>query len=277
MQVAEGFIDVHCHILPGLDDGAPSMEDSLRMVAIARADGVAGIVATPHILQGLYENSCEAIGQATSELQLSQDSCQIYQGAEMRITRALVDGVDRNSLQMINGKTHLLLELPSRSVPPLDVMEKIVRNLRAAGVVPLIAHPERNLVLRDTPCYMHRLAIHGALFQVTAMSITNDLGNDVRRSVFRMIRYGLVHVVASDAHDPLKRPPVLSRAFHVICDEFGQGKAEELFMENPLKIINGEGIKKWGATTAAPHRKDIRTAEIVRDSGHCYEPDRVGA
>lgn len=255
MLIAEGFIDLHCHILPGLDDGADSIEEALRMLDVAHGDGVAGIVATPHILQGRYENSPEEIAEATATLLSRQSCCALYPGAELRVTRQLVDSVRRDELPLINGKTHLLLELPSGNVPPLEVMEKLIGNLLANGVVPLFAHPERNIVLRSSPTLMRLLISFGALFQVTAMSITNDLGSDIRYAVFSMLRSGLAHVVASDAHDSRKRPPVLSRAFAVVSREFGKKKAEELFVVNPGRIICGAAPAPGGVGQHLPREQ----------------------
>ncbi len=236
------FFDIHCHILPGLDEGAATTDEALRMIDVAESDGVAGIVATPHVIRGVYDNSRETIRHATALLKTSRGGYPIYPGAEIRISRDLLDTAGRQCLPLLNDKTHLLIELPALGIPSMDTLELILKNLRAQDVVPLFAHPERNAAFLRDISLMKRLSRSGACFQATAMSITNHFGEGVRRKVFEMIRQGLIHVVASDAHDPRNRPPVLSAAFAAVAAEFGKLRAEELFCKTPLNIINGQGI-----------------------------------
>jgi len=235
---AEGLIDIHCHILPGLDEGPSTMEESLRMIEVAKKDGIAGIVATPHVVRGVYDNSREAIRAAAADLKASS-GYPVYPGAEVRIGPHLMDRLERACLPLMNGGSHMLIELPSCGAPPADVLDRILRNLSSHGVVPVFAHPERNGVLSRNPPLMGRMLRLGALFQVTAMSVTGALGREARRAAMEMIELGLAHAVASDAHDTDKRPPLLSSAFDVVRRNFGWRRAESLFRDTPLRIING--------------------------------------
>jgi len=241
--MTKGFIDIHCHILPGLDEGASTIGESMRMLQIARDDGIAGIVATPHIMNGTYKNTREIVVQAISELQRVAATPPVYVGAEIRICRDLAHRIRTHELPLINDGRYILIELPPYVLPPVPVLEGIVRSLGADNITVIFAHPERNdVLLRHLPI-MERLVGCGALFQVTAMSITNHFGSDIRKVVLRMIRKKYVHVVATDAHDGKDRSPLLSDAYRKISKEFGEDEAQRLFIRNPLRIIEGEGVE----------------------------------
>jgi len=238
-----GFIDIHCHILPGLDEGASHMEESLNMLKIAKEDGISGIVATPHIMSGVYNNTRETIMKAVSELKIMTNGFPVYPGAEIRICRDLVSRIMNRELPLINDTQYLLIELPAYALPPIDVLENIIKSLTVNKIIPIFTHPERNVIILNNISIMERLLMHGAYFQVTAMSITNQLGSDIQKATLKMMRKNYVHVVATDAHNEKNRPPILSDAYMKITREFGEQEAQRLFIENPLKIIKGESIE----------------------------------
>lgn len=231
--------DIHCHILPGLDEGSQSMEESLRMLQVAREDGISGIVATPHIINGVYHNTREIIERTVSALKDSAGYFGIYTGAEIRIDRDLAARVDSNEIPLINNKKFILLELPAYVIPPLNELEIIIKGLRNRRISPIFAHPDRNMPILKDLSIMERLVRCGALFQMTAMSVTD---RSAHKSVLKMIKKGYIHAVASDAHDTAKRPPILSVAYETISRKIANEVAERLFMYNPLRIIRGEEI-----------------------------------
>ena len=238
-----GFIDIHSHILPNLDEGSSCIEESVEMLQIAREDGISGIVATPHILAGVYNNTREKIEEAIIELNAAHSGVQVYIGAEVRINRNLALRVRNNELPLLNGKKFLLLELPTYVLPPILEIENIINNLKMSKINPIIAHPEKNMPILNDLSLMERFMRCGASFQVTAMSITNHSGKRIQQAALKMIRKGYVHAVASDAHDAKKRPPILSNAYKIIKKKFGTEEAERLFRHNPLKIITGADIE----------------------------------
>jgi protein-tyrosine phosphatase len=238
-----GFIDIHCHILPGLDEGACHIEESLNMLKIAEEDGISGIVATPHIMSGVYNNTRETIMKAVSELKKMTNGFPLYSGSEVRICIDLVSRIMNNELPLINDKRYLLLELPVYAIPPIDVLENIIKSLTANNITPIVAHPERNVIILKNIKIMEQLIMYGAYSQITAMSIMNPPSSDIQKATLKMIRKGYVHVVASDAHNGKNRPPILSDAYMKIKREFDEHEARRLFIENPLKIIQGEGIE----------------------------------
>ncbi len=239
-EPACGFFDIHCHVLPQLDEGPRTVEESVRMLQMACDDGISGIVATPHIISGIYNNTKEIIERAIAELKVSVNSVGIYTGAEIRIVRDLAARIDSREFPLINNNNFILLELPTYLIPPLRELETIVKSLRNRQINPIFAHPERNVPIMKDLSIMEKLIKCGALFQMTAMSITDSV---MRRSALKMIRKGYIHVVASDAHDTRKRPPILSAAHEMISRKLGREIAERLFTSNPLKIIRGEDIR----------------------------------
>ena len=237
-----GFIDIHSHILPKLDDGSSCLKESVRMLQIAMGDGISRMVATPHVLDGVYNNSRENIGKAVTELIAVNSGVHIYMGAEVRICRYLAQRIGNNELPMLNSKNFLLLELPTYVLPPITELENIVKNLKTYKINPIFAHPERNIPILNDLSIMERLIGCGASFQVTAMSITNYLGRRIQKATFKMIQRGYVHAVASDAHNAEKRPPILSHAYKITTEKFGLDEANKLFCHNPLKIVSGADI-----------------------------------
>lgn len=210
------------------------------MLEVAAGDGISGIVATPHILKGLYEGSRRHISEAISGIRDLSGSIDIYPGAEVRLDLDFRQRLENDELPLINNKRFLLLELPPYLIPPIGVLENIVAGLKAKELTPIFSHPERNLPIAKDLSIMKRLIGSGALFQLTAMSIL-DRG-EIGRSALRMIRKNYVHVVASDAHDSKMRPPVLSDSYEYVSNNFGRDLAKKLFSENPLKIIHGEHV-----------------------------------
>ncbi len=234
------FTDIHCHILQGLDDGSSTAEESVKMLELALTDGISGIVATPHIVCGVYRNTKDIIETALQALKTRTSGVHLYPGAEIRIDRDLAARVCSRELPLINNKHYMLLELPAYVIPPLTQLEAIVRGLAQSDIIPIIAHPERNMPIRRDFSIMERLIRCGALFQMTAMSITS---RDLCSSSLMLIKKGYIHVVASDAHDTRHRPPVLSHAYETVSGKCGRELAESLFMVNPAKIVQGEDIR----------------------------------
>ena len=235
------FTDIHCHILQGLDDGSSTSDESEKMLELAWKDGISGIVATPHIVSGVYNNTKDIIDLAVQRLKVFTNNMQLYAGAEIRIARDLAVRVGNNELPLINHKHYILLELPSYVIPPMPQLESIVRGLIQSSITPIFAHPERNMPILKDFSIMERLISFGALFQMTAMSIA---GRNLISPALKMIKKGYIHVVASDAHDARNRPPILSPAYETVSNKFGRGVADSLFITNPWKIISGEHIRE---------------------------------
>lgn len=243
------MIDLHCHLLPGIDDGAPDLATSLRMARIAAEDGIAVVSCTPHIYPGLYENTGPAIRRAVLELQARIDEADIAlrltHGADVHLVPDLVGGLGNGRLPRLHDSHYFLLEPPHHVAPPR--LEETVFELLATGYVPIITHPERLSWIEERYAVFVDLVRRGAWLQVTAGSLTGRFGTTARYWGERLLDEGLVHILATDAHDLARRPPLLAE---------GRRAAE-----------------RWVGATEACHLVETRPQGILEDA----QPDRLPA
>jgi len=208
------MIDLHCHILPGIDDGAPDMDASLAMARTAVDNGIESIVATPHVSLD-YPTEPEAISQGVGELNLalvrSGIPLAVLPGAELAPS-SLGDMDDAALLPLcLAGGRTVLVESPY--VPGVHWLEELLFDLQARGFRPVLAHPERSPLFQQDPSRLGRVVQRGVYCSITAASLAGTFGSQVRRFTVRLMRDGLVHDVASDAHDHRRRPPSLISGF----------------------------------------------------------------
>ncbi|TEB08231.1 Tyrosine-protein phosphatase YwqE [Pelotomaculum schinkii] len=240
------MIDIHSHILPGLDDGAGSVEESLAMARRAAADGIRMMVATPHVITGLYPNGRETILSAVEQLQrVFEDNgidLPILPGAEYRLEPDLPKRMARGELLTVNdGGRYLLVEMPAALVP--DYTGQVFYELQLQGLTPIIAHPERNEGFARDHGLLHELVSHGALVQITAGSLTGLLGSAAAANARAFLRQGCVHFIATDAHASSDRAPVLSTASREAARLAGEEEGISLVTGNPRRAIRGERIE----------------------------------
>ena len=236
------MVDLHCHILPGLDDGPKTMSESLAMCRAAAADGIHAIVATPHRgnpagnTAGTHVLKC--VKKLNAELKKNKVPIDILPGHEIRINKNLIDDVDKGrALTINNKKKYILLELPFESVP-FYVYDVIVQ-LKEKGITAIIAHPERNTQIQKDKRVMKRLIKAGALSQITGGSLLGEFGPAARRSAVSLLKGGLVHVMASDSHS-FERPPTLTEALAEAEIIVGEKKTISLVESNPKGIIKND-------------------------------------
>jgi protein-tyrosine phosphatase len=238
------MIDIHCHILPGLDDGARTMDEAIAMARMAAADGIRTIVASAHITPGVYDNPPDRIVAAAlafgDRLKDEGIPLRIVPGADVRMTPEMLDGGGR--FLCINGHTpYLLFEFPHDLVPPGS--DRLIESLRGKGWVPVITHPERNTELQRRPEKLEPFLRQGCLVQITAMSVTGGFGSGAREVAERYLKDGWVHAIATDAHDTEKRPPILSRAWNRAEALVGVEAARAMVFETPEKIVMGMEVR----------------------------------
>lgn len=230
------MVDIHCHILPGVDDGARSFEAARQMAQIAAEDGIRHIVATPHCNdefrydRGEYE-------QLLAELQRRiGNAVTLHLGCDFHFSFDNVqDALADTRRYTIAGGSYLLVEFSDFSLPPH--LSKLMLGLRSAGLQPIVTHPERNLTFQAQPDIVFRLLEAGCLMQVTANSITGHWGETARRTAQWMFDRQAVHFVATDAHNTTKRPPVLSAARAAVRADYGEEVALALFELNPAAVL----------------------------------------
>jgi protein-tyrosine phosphatase len=235
------MIDIHCHILPGLDDGPAILEESLEMGRIAAAEGVETLVATPHCLNGIYANDQGTILPALNRLReaLLENNIPItvLPGADIHLQPELAAFVSANPALLLGGR-YFLLELPSQSLPP--GLPEFLFKIGLTGLMPIITHPERNLLIQGNPALAVDWVRAGALLQITAMSVTGEFGRKVQDCARFLITRGLIQVLASDAHSSDRRPPLLSRARARVEQWGGAALAHDLVEGNPGRIVRGD-------------------------------------
>ena len=235
------MIDIHSHILPLLDDGARNPEEALSMLRMAASTGTTDIVATPHAnMEFRFDPSAAA--QRIAELErASGGTPRIHWGCELHLTPENIDhAMQFPALYSIARRGYLLLEFPDFMVPKTTA--EILRRLIAAGLRPIVAHPERNLILRKRLGDLAEWVARGSLIQVTAQSLIGRFGPSAKAISGELIGRGLAHLVASDAHDTKHRPPVLDEAWQFLEHRFGRKTARRLLTDNPRAVLEGMPI-----------------------------------
>jgi protein-tyrosine phosphatase len=233
------MIDLHCHILPGIDDGAPDLAVSLAMARCAVADGIRITACTPHIYPGLYENTRAGIEAARNALQAELDAAGIdlllATGADTHLAPDLVHGIRDGRIPTLGGSRYLLFEPPHHVAPPR--LEDSVFGLLAEGIVPVVTHPERLSWIEDHYEVFARLAHSGAWMQVTAGSLTGRFGRRPKYWAERMVDERLVHLLATDSHHIDRRPPLLAEARDAVARRIGDAEARHQVETRPAGIL----------------------------------------
>ena len=250
------FVDIHCHLLPGLDDGSQSWAETLEMARLAEADGVAAVIATPHQLGGYCENHGDTIRRLARQTQdyLNQQGVQlrVAPGGDVRIEPKMVSLLREGSvLTLGDQRRHVLLELPHELY--FD-MQPVLRRLREVGIVGVLSHPERNQGLIRDPGPLAELVRSGCLMQITAGSFLGGFGEPSQRLAEWMLERRLVHFVASDGHGVRRRRPLMGRAFQRVAELAGIQVAEALCCVNPQAVLEGRNIPRipWPSQTKTP-------------------------
>ncbi len=240
------MIDIHCHILPELDDGSGSLDETLEMCRMAVADGITTTVATPHQQDGVYQTTSDAIfatvRTVAERLKQEQIPLELLPGADIRIEVETGEKILSGELVSINNtKRYFLLEFPAHSIP-MNI-DKLIFNLLLKNITPVLTHPERILEVQEEPNRVFDLVSMGVLSQVTAMSITGGFGSRVKKCAHTLLKHNLVHIIASDAHSINYRPPILSEAVKVVSKILDDEQAQSMVTTVPGRIVRGERVE----------------------------------
>jgi protein-tyrosine phosphatase len=254
------MIDIHSHILPGLDDGAASMEEAVAMARFALTGGIRYMVATPHVKKGKYDNDREKILAAMANLRkvLLKKEIRLFvmPGAEYSLEPDLPQRFSRGELLTINNKgRYLLVELPTEFVP--DYTASVLYDLQLQGVIPIIAHPERNNVFTRDHSRLYELVASGALTQITAGSLAGLFGKTAASASRIFLEQGCAHFIASDAHASTGRIQYMETAIKEALNLLGNEAGVRLAKENPQRAVQGEHIEAGEITETCPARRGL--------------------
>ena len=255
------MIDSHIHLIPAIDDGAADFGVAHDMVKIASEDGIKAIICTPHDLNAVYQNKRTKILNHLNELRRFFEEKEIpmvlHPGAELHIDPDLVGKVmTGEALTLADRGKHVLVEFPKMFIP--RHVESILENLLYNKFTPVIAHPERNPVIIQTPQLLNEWLNWGCKSQLTAMSVTGEFGRSIQSICKDWCLQGLVHLVASDAHRPTGRAPKLAAAYTQVSDWIGTDSANILFAINPQCIIEANELLSLPAKTHARQKINAR-------------------
>lgn len=238
----EGFVDIHAHILPGVDDGARDLSQSLALLKHAGSQGIGAVLLTPHYrgryhsnvrgkLTAIFEELCEAAKIECPGMELYL-GCEV--GYELDVSEKITDG----TVLSLNNTRYVLLEFQEKSFRS-RIMDGVLEVLNF-GYIPIIAHAERYEAFRNRPQLVEEVAELGALIQINAQSVLGKLGFGIKRYCHKLLKAHLVHFVATDAHDLKERRPELKSCYQLIRKKYGQAYADALFIRNGRAVLAGE-------------------------------------
>lgn len=237
------MIDLHCHILPNVDDGPKDLAESVEMAKQAVQQGIKTIIATPHHRNEKYENHGQTIFRQVEEFNrvLKSESLDlsVLVGQETRIFGEMVEALETGEILPLNQGKYVFVELPSGHVPRYT--GQLLFDIQLKGFVPVIVHPERNQEIVENPEVLYQLVKKGALTQVTASSVSGHFGKTIKKFSLQLIEANLTHFVASDAHNTSSRGFKMVEAYDVIEKNFGV-EAVYMFRENTELVVQGKSV-----------------------------------
>jgi protein-tyrosine phosphatase len=240
------MIDLHCHLLPGIDDGPETLAEALGLARVAVADGITTAVLTPHIHPGRYGNSLSTVVKAVAAFQLTlrekEIPLKVYAGGEVRVGMEALDLLADGEMPFLGsyqGYRVALIEFPHQGIPV--GASQFLAKMLDLKIRPLIAHPERNRSIMLAPERVRQFVEMGCLLQLTASAITGNFGEPARKAAHYLLEQDMAWLVATDAHNVEHRPPVMSKARDMIAAMYG-GKRAQLLVHDRAEQILAEAV-----------------------------------
>ena len=234
------MIDIHAHILPGLDDGAQDIYDTLEMANLALESGITEIVATPHcnipgVFRNYYnENYVEVFSATEQVLKEEGVPVKLYPGMEVFMTPEVPSLLKEGKIQTLNGGHYILVEFMFDEEP--DFAADMLEELAELGVHPIIAHPERYEFVQDNPQIVYEWRKKKYLTQLNKSSLMGSFGKGAYKTAHKLMAHNLVSVIASDAHGPLRRTTYMKDVYEMLLEDYSEKYLKVLFDENPRRI-----------------------------------------
>lgn len=250
------MIDMHTHILPGVDDGPEKMVESMELIEMAIAEGITDIIATPHVYNPHFDVRKQSvlakINGLKKEIKKRNLAIQLHAGQEIRIQESTIEKLQSGEALTLANSKYVLLELPSSGIPAYTV--HIIQGILNLNKVPIIAHPERNRAIAEKPSRLERLIHHGALSQVTAGSLAGHFGKSVQKLSLQLVEANLVHAYGSDVHNAATRPFLFNKGLDYL-EKHKHHDIVDILLENNARILTNEDFillepgsveaKKW--------------------------------
>jgi protein-tyrosine phosphatase len=260
-------VDLHHHLLPGLDDGPPDLATSIKMAGVAVEDGITHVVCTPHA-NSVYRFDLERIAGALSELRsaLAEGGIRLIlgSGCDFHLSYDNVrDALQNRQRYTVNGGEYLLIELPDYGLPP--TLEETFYTLRLAGLTPILTHPERNPSLQQDTSRLALWVRDGLLTQVTAASVTGLMGRKAQKLAERLLADRWAHFISTDAHNVSTRPPRMRAARDHIAARFGESYAQRLCTENPQAVFDNRPLPAQDPPLGIEGHSEFEEADFDED------------
>lgn len=238
------MLDLHCHLLPGIDDGAKDLETSIKMLEIAKNNNTKAIIATPHVIEGKWLPAWE---QIVAECKILEDESRkvdldipVYPGGEIALHMDILDSIKGPGPYCLNSGRYLLVELPAMEIPRFA--EKFFFTLEARGITPVLAHPERHPELAKDPEILVEWIRRGVLTQINGASLMGRMGERAQNMAELLLARNMVHCFGSDAHSARNRNPDLSKAAERVVSMVGIEMARQILTVNPQRIIDSQDV-----------------------------------
>lgn len=250
------MIDMHAHVLPGVDDGPKTIMESIDIIRKAEEQGITGIIATPHAYHPQYHVSKEQVLEEMNVLQTALQERDIavtlYAGQEIRIHEEIAENIQKETALSLANSKYVLLELPSGQIPAYTI--PIIQHILNLDMTPIIAHPERNRAIAEKPSRLERLIAHGAVAQITAGSLAGHFGKSIQKTSLQLVEANLIHTYGSDVHHLTTRPALFNEGLDYL-DKQKNHELVDILLENNARILTNDELiilepqpvkgKKW--------------------------------
>lgn len=239
------LIDMHNHILPGVDDGSKDMDMSIKMLHIAASEGITSIILTPHNKpnhRNVHKDSMSArIEELRRQCELNGINIEFYTGNEVFYRSGVIDAIEEGRAMTMAGSMYVLLEFTPET--EWDYVRRGVYEVVSGGYTPIVAHVERYNHVMKSMDRVYELCDMGAHLQVNASSVMGEVGREIKNATKKLLKQDLVDFIASDAHDDKKRTPKLADCAKYITKKYGADRAQKIFVDNPKCIIENQYIE----------------------------------
>lgn len=262
------MIDIHCHIVPGVDDGAKTLDDALAMLKIAESEGIKKIINTSHYHpQFKYTKGEDLLVELENFNKIIKENgidVEVIIGNELYFDDSFLECIEKKEFYTLNNSKYVLVEFSPTNFP--KKLSEVVYEFKIRGYVPILAHVERYNDIQQNPSLITEAIKEGALIQINASSVLGKGSSEAHRITEILLKNSLVHFVATDAHGPERRRPMIREAYDYVCSEYGEKKAERLFINNASRVINNEEVEIEVEVNSVKNKKSFLSKFFKKSS-----------